>query len=245
MKWAHANSSYLYHHNYIRILIYLISYAAGHYGSPDHGSNGGSAGGYGGSYTYNSGRPSYASVGGGGGSSGSGGGGGGHHIEYVPHYASGGGGVGSYYGSGESIPFDLYNKGGHYAGEGGEYSYTTYPGGSDGQHEATHKGYPELSQKALLAKSFLIPLASAAVLGIAAALVSNPLLLQLGTVSGVAPAVVGKRKRRAVQETAERPSTALATTTAGAQTIAYRGHRKLKKGVARVLNVGAAGSGGA
>lgn len=45
-------------------------------------------------------------------------------------------------------------------------------------------------------KSFLIPLASAAVLGIAAALVSNPLLLQLGTVSGLGT-IVGKRKRRA------------------------------------------------
>lgn len=66
-------------------------------------------------------------------------------------------------------------------------------------HEpAAHKSHPDISQKALLAKSFLIPLASAAVLGIAAALVSNPLLLQLGTVSGVAPgaAVLGKRKRR-------------------------------------------------
>ncbi|XP_050329820.1 uncharacterized protein LOC126759181 [Bactrocera neohumeralis] len=128
---------------------------------------------------------------------------GGHYIEYGPTHAGGhygASGHSGYYGgahSGEAgaIPFDVYGgKGsGHYAGAGGEYSYT-YP---EAPHEtAAHKGQHELSQKALLAKSFLIPLASAAVLGIAAALVSNPLLLQLGTVSGVPVGVVGKRRRR-------------------------------------------------
>jgi len=60
----------------------------------------------------------------------------------------------------------------------------------------------ELSPKALLAKSFLIPLASATVLGIAAALISNPLLLQLAPVPGIGvgvgigPSAIGKRRRR-------------------------------------------------
>lgn len=128
---------------------------------------------------------------------------GGHYIDYGPTHASGHYGAtghSGYYGGANSveagaIPFDVYGgKGiGHYAGAGGEYSYT-YP---EVPHEtAAHKGHHELSQKALLAKSFLIPLASAAVLGIAAALASNPLLLQLGTVSGVPVSVVGKRRRR-------------------------------------------------
>ncbi|EDW57630.1 uncharacterized protein [Drosophila virilis] len=129
----------------------------------------------------------------------------GHPYEYV-----GGAGHGGYYGGSSSaeagIPFDVYGtRPGpghgshhlhHYPSTGGEYAYL------EAHDIASHKGPAELSQKALLAKSFLIPLASAAVLGIAAALVSNPLLLQLGTVSGVgggfAP-VVGKRKRRALR----------------------------------------------
>ncbi|TDG43871.1 hypothetical protein AWZ03_009677 [Drosophila navojoa] len=130
----------------------------------------------------------------------------GHPYEY----AGVGAGHGSYYGGSSAetgVPFDVYGSRPvhgshhhiHYPGPsaGGEYAYLE-------PHElATHKGHPELSQKALLAKSFLIPLASAAVLGIAAALVSNPLLLQLGTVSGLGggfvPAV-GKRKRRALRK---------------------------------------------
>uniref|UniRef100_A0A1A9ZAY9 Uncharacterized protein n=1 Tax=Glossina pallidipes TaxID=7398 RepID=A0A1A9ZAY9_GLOPL len=92
----------------------------------------------------------------------------------------------------ENIPFDVYGADGQYPGSGGEYSYT-FP---IAQKSIASKNRSELSHKALLAKSFLIPLASAAVLGIAAALVSNPLLLQLGTVSSAGPIVVGKRKRR-------------------------------------------------
>uniref|UniRef100_A0A1A9X5L8 DRBM domain-containing protein n=1 Tax=Glossina brevipalpis TaxID=37001 RepID=A0A1A9X5L8_9MUSC len=92
----------------------------------------------------------------------------------------------------ESVPFDVYGSDGQYPGSGGEYSYT-FP---IAQKTAPPRTRSELSHKALLAKSFLIPLASAAVLGIAAALVSNPLLLQLGTVSSAGPVVVGKRKRR-------------------------------------------------
>lgn len=81
-----------------------------------------------------------------------------------------------------------------------DYGYSPYP--VDSHEIVSHKGTPELSPKALLAKSFLIPLASATVLGIAAALVSNPLLLQLAPVPGigvgvgVGPPVVGKRRRR-------------------------------------------------
>ncbi|XP_001970303.2 POU domain, class 3, transcription factor 1 [Drosophila erecta] len=116
---------------------------------------------------------------------------------------AGGAGSGAYFGSSSveaGIPFDVYgSRPGHGVGHGHysppEYAYP-YP--LDHHEIATHKGpgYGDVSPKALLAKSFLIPLASAAVLGIAAALVSNPLLLQLGTVSGLGT-IVGKRKRRA------------------------------------------------
>ncbi|KAH8248852.1 hypothetical protein KR032_003805 [Drosophila birchii] len=115
-----------------------------------------------------------------------------------------GGASGAYFGSSSveaGIPFDVY---GSRPSHGlGHSHYATaelsYPYHLDHQEVATHKGpgYGEGSSKALLAKSFLIPLASAAVLGIAAALISNPLLLQLGTVSGLGSPFVGKRKRRA------------------------------------------------
>ncbi|XP_017060648.1 uncharacterized protein LOC108100994 [Drosophila ficusphila] len=130
-----------------------------------------------------------------------------HPYPYEYSHASGGGanlgGGGAYFGSSSveaGIPFDVYgSRPGHGVGHGHysppEYAYP-YP--LDPHEIAAHKGpgHGELSSKALLAKSFLIPLASAAVLGIAAALVSNPLLLQLGTVSGLGT-IVGKRKRRA------------------------------------------------
>ncbi|EDW52142.1 glycine-rich cell wall structural protein 1 [Drosophila sechellia] len=115
----------------------------------------------------------------------------------------GGAASGAYFGSSSveaGIPFDVYgSRPGHAVGHGhyspAEYAY---PYTLDHHEIAAHKGpgYGDVSSKALLAKSFLIPLASAAVLGIAAALVSNPLLLQLGTVSGLGT-IVGKRKRRA------------------------------------------------
>ncbi|XP_036338524.1 uncharacterized protein LOC118748256 [Rhagoletis pomonella] len=175
----------------------------------------------------------------------------GHYIDYGQPHAGGhygASGHGGYYGGANSaeigaIPFDIYGgKGsGQYAGAGGEYSYT-YP---NAPHEVpAHKGPHELSSKALLAKSFLIPLATAAVLGIAAALVSNPLLLQLGTFSGL-PAgatVVGKRRRRrrdlaalkatqAGLETSDESKTA--ETAASGAHIAYRAHRP-DRGMARV-----------
>ncbi|EDW88518.1 serine/threonine-protein phosphatase 1 regulatory subunit 10 [Drosophila yakuba] len=131
-----------------------------------------------------------------------------HPYPYEYSHGSGGGevggaGSGAYFGSSSveaGIPFDVYgSRPGHGVGHGHysppEYAYPYPP---DHHEIAAHKGpgYGDVSSKALLAKSFLIPLASAAVLGIAAALVSNPLLLQLGTVSGLGT-IVGKRKRRA------------------------------------------------
>ncbi|XP_034474837.1 glycine-rich cell wall structural protein 1.8 [Drosophila innubila] len=130
----------------------------------------------------------------------------GYAYEGHPYEYAGGNHHGGYYGGNSAeagIPFDVYgarpshgSHHAHYGHTGGEYAYL------EPHDVASHKGPPELSHKALLAKSFLIPLASAAVLGIAAALVSNPLLLQLGTVSGVGGGlgpVVGKRKRRALR----------------------------------------------
>lgn len=57
-----------------------------------------------------------------------------------------------------------------------------------------------------LTKKVLLPLAGAAILGVAAALVANPVLLQLGVTSA------GKRKRRDVD-------------TNNAQILAYNGHQ--------------------
>ncbi|XP_017058917.1 uncharacterized protein LOC108099801 [Drosophila ficusphila] len=123
----------------------------------------------------------------------------GHGYEPGPSQGHG------YSGSGEAgVPYHVYRPRpdpGHYPPDF-SYSYSSYP--VDSHEVLSHKGSPELSPKALLAKSFLIPLASATVLGIAAALISNPLLLQLAPVPvpgigvgvGVGPPVVGKRRRR-------------------------------------------------
>ena len=59
-----------------------------------------------------------------------------------------------------------------------------------------------------ITKSILIPLAGAALLGVAAAFIANPVLLHLGTVAG-------KRRRRDVSAKYSHP-------------IAYRGHLKDK-----------------
>ncbi|XP_055904343.1 filaggrin-2-like [Eupeodes corollae] len=105
---------------------------------------------------------------------------------------------------GEGIPVELYNRGYGGYGHAGEYAtYAVHPSHHAAGGVEAHGGHVEVGpshgkhgyDKALLAKSFLIPLASAAVLGIAAALASNPLLLQLGTVSGI-----GKRKKRELDE---------------------------------------------
>ncbi|XP_034656155.1 fibroin heavy chain [Drosophila subobscura] len=114
-------------------------------------------------------------------------------------------GYGSSVETGAGPPYHVYRprpEPGHYAGPGVEYTYSSYP--LDSHEIVAHKGAPEISPKALLAKSFLIPLASATVLGIAAAFINNPLLLQLAPVPGlgvgvgvgVGPPVVGKRRRR-------------------------------------------------
>lgn len=52
-----------------------------------------------------------------------------------------------------------------------------------------------------LSKSNLVPIASAALLGIAAAFLFNPVLLQLGTISA------GKRRRRETSEQSEESQT--------------------------------------
>ncbi|KAH8355845.1 hypothetical protein KR200_001523 [Drosophila serrata] len=135
-----------------------------------------------------------------------------HPYPYEYSHSSGGAGPGlpaggasgAYFGSSSveaPIPFDVYgSRPGHGLGHS-HYSTSeyAYPYHLDHHEVATLKGpgYGEGPSKGLLAKSFLIPLASAAVLGIAAALISNPLLLQLGTVSGLGTSFVGKRKRRA------------------------------------------------
>ncbi|KAH8380200.1 hypothetical protein KR009_009448 [Drosophila setifemur] len=112
-----------------------------------------------------------------------------------------------YASSGEAgVPYHVYRPRPdhvHYPGPSVDYSYNSYP--VDSHEVVAHKGSSDISPKALLAKSFLIPLASATVLGIAAALVSNPLLLQLAPVPGigvgvgVGPQLVGKRRRRSVR----------------------------------------------
>ncbi|KAI8041856.1 hypothetical protein M5D96_006126 [Drosophila gunungcola] len=80
-------------------------------------------------------------------------------------------------GLGVGVPYHAYRPRpdqGRYPGSPPvDYSYGPYP--IDSHEIVAHKGSSELSPKALLAKSFLIPLASATVLGIAAALISNPL----------------------------------------------------------------------
>ncbi|XP_020816044.1 uncharacterized protein LOC110190079 [Drosophila serrata] len=124
-----------------------------------------------------------------------------HANGYEPGPVQGHAGYSS---SGEAgVPYHVYRprpEHGHFPGGPVDYGYSPYL--VDSHEIVAHKGSPELSPKALLAKSFLIPLASATVLGIAAALVSNPLLLQLAPVPGigvgvgVGPPVVGKRRRR-------------------------------------------------
>ncbi|KAH8259013.1 hypothetical protein KR038_007366 [Drosophila bunnanda] len=135
-----------------------------------------------------------------------------HPYPYEYSHSSGGAGPGlaaagasgAYFGSSSveaGIPFDVYGSRPSHGFGQSHYSTSEYgyPYHLDHHEVATLKGpgHGEGSSKALLAKSFLIPLASAAVLGIAAALISNPLLLQLGTVSGLGTPFVGKRKRRA------------------------------------------------
>lgn len=182
----HYTSNKLHNlHSVVFSFLSLTIAPLGHYGTSEHGGSGSTSGGY----AYES-RPY---------------GGKEHQVEYIPtspHYGSSLASTahtGGYYDSSaaaEGIPFDVYGGKNHYSSSaGGEYPSYSY---TEGHEPAVHKSHPDISQKALLAKSFLIPLASAAVLGIAAALVSNPLLLQLGTVSGVAPGatILGKRKRR-------------------------------------------------
>lgn len=71
-----------------------------------------------------------------------------------------------------------------------------------------------------LSKSNLIPIASAALLGIAAAFIFNPVLLQLGTISAV-----GKRRRRDVASQIDEPLTT-ADQQEYSQDLAYKGQNR-------------------
>lgn len=77
------------------------------------------------------------------------------------------------------------------------------PGG--GYENGYESGYGSGHHGHDLTKKVLLPLAGAAILGVAAALVANPVLLQLGVTSA------GKRKRRDIDENDE------------AQILAYKG----------------------
>lgn len=122
-----------------------------------------------------------------------------HHHHGIYHGYNDGGGASPSYdiygGSSIAAPYHRGHSDGHYHNLL-THTNTAYETNSAAAAGALHKPSTDFSYKRLLAKSFLIPLASAAVLGIAAALVSNPLLLQLGTVSGVGPSLAGKRRRR-------------------------------------------------
>ncbi|XP_069699122.1 uncharacterized protein [Periplaneta americana] len=103
---------------------------------------------------------------------------------------SGGGGLGGHIGGG--------GLGGHIGGGGN--SLESSIGGGEGGYGEFHKHHyiphhhmehgKQHNPKALALKGLLVPLAGVALLGAAAALVSNPILLQLGVITGK------KRRRR-------------------------------------------------
>ncbi|XP_055601329.1 uncharacterized protein LOC129750127 [Uranotaenia lowii] len=121
-----------------------------------------------------------------------------------------GGGSSSLYGSKDRVGFSPFSSGGSYYSSGGVFDRKQPPYGPATPidypptyaHEYdTHYDYqPHGHGYSIghshsgkdIAKSVLIPLAGAALLGIAAALVANPVLLHLGAVG------LGKRKRRDV-----------------------------------------------
>uniref|UniRef100_A0A1B0CD45 Uncharacterized protein n=1 Tax=Lutzomyia longipalpis TaxID=7200 RepID=A0A1B0CD45_LUTLO len=73
---------------------------------------------------------------------------------------------------------------------------TGFSGGGLGADYGGHTGYgffPEPPSHQYSAKSLFLPLAGAALLGVAAALVANPVLLQLGVISG-------KRRKRSITD---------------------------------------------
>uniref|UniRef100_A0A1B0DNK6 Uncharacterized protein n=1 Tax=Phlebotomus papatasi TaxID=29031 RepID=A0A1B0DNK6_PHLPP len=112
---------------------------------------------------------------------------------------------------GYSGPGGGYGYGGGFLGAGGGSIYDTvrgpygpphmmdYPGfgtGFDGALDYGHSGYGLFGQQSshhYSGKSLFLPLAGAALLGVAAALVANPVLLQLGVISG-------KRRKRSIPD---------------------------------------------
>ncbi|XP_045451887.1 uncharacterized protein LOC123660912 [Melitaea cinxia] len=105
-----------------------------------------------------------------------------HDYEEYPHFD---------YGYDHHIPIADHHEFGH-------HSYDPYHYGHHyGHHYEEEHHYPSHQNKnyknALAAKAVLWPIAGIALLGAAAALVSNPILLQLGVATG-------KRKRRDTEE---------------------------------------------
>ncbi|XP_019868779.1 uncharacterized protein LOC109597516 [Aethina tumida] len=138
---------------------------------------------------------SFSSFGGIGGIGGHGGGGGRHHHHHhqQPQQPSG-------YGSSGPSGYGYANYGGSYGPPSAhgydqeEYGHSlghSAPGGNYGQVQHGYGGGGEHS--GLYLKKLLIPLAGIAILGAAAALSTNPVLLQLGVVNG-------RRKRRSIEE---------------------------------------------
>ncbi|XP_055307931.1 peroxisomal membrane protein PEX13-like isoform X2 [Sitodiplosis mosellana] len=116
------------------------------------------------------------------------------------------------------IPATGYNSNGFYGagggGIGGGGGYGGYGNGYDGAYDQGFDGNIWGDKMNHLSKSHLLPLAGAALIGIAAALLVNPVLLQLGTVSG-------KRRRRR-----DIVSQLLPPPKASAHNLAYRGHNR-------------------
>lgn len=130
------------------------------------------------------------------------------------------------YGHPQSIDFPS-----SYSGPGSSY----YPSGYGGNLGSfwSKKGFPGVEnlfphagpsdfyfpEKSGFAKSIIVPLIGGAILGITAALVANPSLLHLGTLSG-------KRRRR--EASADGSPDGIGKHEEHAQTLAYRAYRQKK-----------------
>lgn len=130
------------------------------------------------------------------------------------------------YGHPQSIDFPS-----SYSGPGSSY----YPSGYGGNPGSfwSKKGFPGVEnlfphagpsdfyfpEKSGFAKSIIVPLIGGAILGITAALVANPSLLHLGTLSG-------KRRRR--EASADGSRDGIGKHEEHAQTLAYRAYRQKK-----------------
>ncbi|XP_026730224.1 zinc transporter zipt-7.2-like [Trichoplusia ni] len=109
-----------------------------------------------------------------------------HHNSHDDHHNSHDDHHHGYHG--HHNPHDDHHHG-HHSHHDHDYGHHHY----SGHHHLDHGHYDKHYKHALAAKTALWPLAGIALLGAAAALVSNPVLLQLGVVSG-------KRRRRDTEE---------------------------------------------